>query len=205
MRRVIRGVVKRVVEGAVKLMDAAGFIDEIFLSREYFQHYGITSSPLPGAEAVMVREGNMVFVVATDDRRYRISLENGEVALYDDQGQKVHFKRNNAMEVVCTGALAASAAESMTATCPLVTVVAAEKVTFQTPLAEYTGNLSVAGDIGCQGGIAGVGNISSDGNVSAQGDVSDGHQSMAADRAVYNGHNHPGDSGGTTGTPNQEQ
>ena len=34
--------------------------------------------------------------------------------------------------------------------------------------------------------------------------VGSGGQSMAAMRSIYNSHNHPGDSGGTTGNPHQE-
>lgn len=37
------------------------------------------------------------------------------------------------------------------------------------------------------------------------GDVADKVRTMADDRKIYDGHNHPGDSGGTTGSPNQKQ
>jgi len=38
---------------------------------------------------------NHAIVIAIDDRRYRLSaLERGEVALYDDQDQVVHLRRN---------------------------------------------------------------------------------------------------------------
>lgn len=65
---------------------------------ERFQNYGLTSVPFPGAEGVMVcvsGSRDHGILVAVDDRRYRLkSLLPGEVALYDDQGQKVHLTRN---------------------------------------------------------------------------------------------------------------
>jgi phage baseplate assembly protein V len=66
-------------------------------SAERFQQYGFTSVPLPGAEAVLVApDGDQShgIVIATDDRRYRLkNLQAGEVALYNDQGSKVHLKK----------------------------------------------------------------------------------------------------------------
>lgn len=65
---------------------------------EHFEPYGHTSCPLPGAEAVAAffdgdRSHGVVLVVA--DRRYRLkNLAAGEVAIFDDQGQKVHLTRD---------------------------------------------------------------------------------------------------------------
>jgi len=65
---------------------------------ERFQQYGFTSVPLEGAEAIVLHIGggrDHGIVVATEDRRYRLTaLADGEVALYDDQGQNVHIKRD---------------------------------------------------------------------------------------------------------------
>lgn len=62
------------------------------------QHWGLASRPKAGADAVVVflggNRGNGV-VIATGDRRFWLKgLAEGEVALYDDQGQKVHLTRN---------------------------------------------------------------------------------------------------------------
>lgn len=67
---------------------------------ERFQEYGLTSHPHEGAEAIVLFIGgdrSHGVVVALDDRRYRLSLEKGEVALYDDQGQVVHLKREGVL------------------------------------------------------------------------------------------------------------
>jgi phage baseplate assembly protein V len=64
---------------------------------ERFQEYGFTSVPHAGAEAVMVSVGGLRshgIVIAVEDRRYRLTgLVGGEVAIYDDQGQKLHLQR----------------------------------------------------------------------------------------------------------------
>lgn len=65
---------------------------------EHFEPYGYTAHPLQGAEAAIGfvegdRSHGIALVVA--DRRYRLlGLKTGEVAIYDDQGQKVHLTRD---------------------------------------------------------------------------------------------------------------
>lgn len=94
------------------------------------------------------------------------------------------------------------------------TLVAPTKVTVQTALAEvdapqsnFTGNVSIAGGLTCTGTFgASGGKIQTPGNIeSTAGEVKDKIRTMAADRAIYNGHAHPGDSGGTTGLPLPQQ
>lgn len=191
----IRAIIKSVVQGTIQRISATawGDIDD----REYFQHYGLTSRPKAGGEAIFIRQGNNIIAIASDDRRYRLALEEGEVALYDDQGQKVHLKRDG-IEV--------ESPTKITATAPEVTIVASTKVTIDSPLTECTGNLSVAGGINSTGtyGASG-GKIQTPGNVEAGGDVKDATRTMAGDRSIYNGHHHPenGSGGGTTSAPSE--
>jgi phage baseplate assembly protein V len=61
------------------------------------QNYGFTAHPFAGADAFLVclggsREQTIALVV--DDRRYRLLLQEGEVAMYDDQGQAVKLLRD---------------------------------------------------------------------------------------------------------------
>ncbi|MEL4016557.1 phage baseplate assembly protein V [Dryocola clanedunensis] len=60
-----------------------------------------------------------------------------------------------------------------------------------------TKNLTVAGNTMLQASL----DVAS--NVTAKGEVLDAKGTMNQIRTTYNGHNHKGDSGGTTGTPNQ--
>ena len=63
---------------------------------QHLQPYGFQSRPKPGADAVVVSMGSSAsqrVVLMAVDRRWNIELEEGEVAIVDDLGQRVHFKR----------------------------------------------------------------------------------------------------------------
>lgn len=176
----IRGIFTSVVEGVIKRFSATGRCDETIENREYFQHYGFTSMPHSGAETIIIANGNQVIAIASDDRRYRIVLENGEVALYDSQGQFVHLMSGGKIEALALTAIKATA--------PTVEVVATTKVTMTTPLVEMSGNLVVTGKITAA-------------NVTAVTHVADanGAKTMASMRATYNGHHHA-----TSTTPTEQ-
>lgn len=92
---------------------------------ERVQNYGFTSVPLDGIEGVALFPGGFRehgFVIATDDRRYRLTgLEAGEVAIYTDQGDKVVIERGGTIRVT-----------------------AATKVVVAAPLVELAGNTDAA-------------------------------------------------------------
>jgi phage gp45-like len=176
----VRVIIKSVVEGVIKRFSATGRVGEDFTDREYFQHYGYTSRPKPGAEGVIddsVR--NHIIMVASDDRRYRIAIEEGEVALYDDQGQVVKLKRGKEVHIYGCDKLTADVGVETKITCPLVRIVAATKVRLETPLLEVTGEIRDRCD-------------------------SSG-RTMSDMRGIYNGHTHPENNvnGGSTNAPNQ--
>jgi phage gp45-like len=104
----IRGIVITVLEGLIKRFSASGRAGETIGNREYMQHYGYTSRPKPGAEIIIINEGNHYLAIASDDRRYRLAVEEGEVALYTDEGDAVHMKRGNNIEVTCGNKLLAT-------------------------------------------------------------------------------------------------
>jgi len=123
----IRGIIQQVIEGAIKRFSASGRPDETINDREYFQHYGFTSRPKAGAEIIVIREGNHIIAVASDDRRYRIALEEGEVAIYTDEGDKIHLKRGRKIEVaggeevtISTKAAVVTASTSCQVNSPLI-------------------------------------------------------------------------------------
>lgn len=93
-------------------LTAGSFKDDV----EHLEPYGFTSRPHPGAEGVAVfpggdRSHGVVVVVA--DRRFRLKgLKPGEVALYTDEGDKIHFERGRKLTVV-TATLNIQASESV--------------------------------------------------------------------------------------------
>lgn len=70
--------------------------DELRDGVEHMQNYGFTSHPTGGDVAVAFLGGNREqgIVIVIDDRRFRLSLEAGEVAMYDDQGNKIELLRD---------------------------------------------------------------------------------------------------------------
>jgi phage gp45-like len=175
----IRGIITSVFEGVIKRFSASGRAGETFTDREYFQHYGYTSRPLPGAEGIIFREGNHIIMIASDDRRYRIALDEGEVALYDHQGQVIKLKAGKEVQIYGCDKLTADVAVETKITCPLVRLVASTKVRIEAPLLEVTGEIKDRCD-------------------------STG-RSMSEMRQVYNSHTHPENNttGGSTNSPNQ--
>lgn len=95
-------------------------------------------------------------------KRYQLELLEGEVALHDDQGQKVHLTRNG---IVIDGGGKP------------ITLTNAPTVRMETAMLEVTGDIKDQCDAG--------------------------GKTMVQMRATFDGHTHPGDSGGTTGAPNQ--
>lgn len=117
-----RAVVRRVVDtGKLQTLQADALADET-RDVERMQNYGFTGVPPSGSEAVIVFVGGRRehgIAVAVDDRRCRLSgLEQGEVAVYTDQGDKVVIRRGGTIEVT-----------------------ASTKVVVTTPVVELAGNV----------------------------------------------------------------
>lgn len=107
---VSRAVVNLVKEtGLMQGVQVTILADEVADDVENFQAYGFTSSPLPGAEAIVVSiggsRGHPVAVVVADRRtRFKgpggTGMALGEVAAYTDKGQRVHLKIDGSMALV---------------------------------------------------------------------------------------------------------
>lgn len=153
---------------------------------ERFQEYGFTSVPKPGAEAVVVFAGgdrSHGLIVAIDDRRYRLrGLEEGEVAIYTDEGDRVHIKRGGVIEVVAGDTIYASATS---------VVIDADSVTLGAPTVTCTGALNVQGATTLSGSLAANGGAEVTGMLTNNG------------INVGSTHTHPGvtTGPGSTGTP----
>jgi phage baseplate assembly protein V len=99
-----RGVVKLINDGLkLQHVQISLLAEEVHDDVERFQNYGFTSVPFPGAEALVVAVGGdrgHSIVVAVDDRRYRLQgLEQGEVALYTDEGDQIVLRRGGQIEI----------------------------------------------------------------------------------------------------------
>lgn len=101
---------------------------------EHLEPYGFTARPLDGAEALAGfiggdRSHGVVIVVS--DRRYRIQgLKSGEVAIYTDEGDKIHLKRGRVIDI-----------ETQT-----LNIKATTGVNFDTPEITQTGRIVSQGD-----------------------------------------------------------
>lgn len=189
-----RAIVRLVNDGAkLQAVQLGVLADETREGCERFQEYGFTSVPLPGAEAVVLFVGGRRdhgLVVAVDDRRHRkIGLQPGESAIYTDEGDYVILKRGRIVEVK-----------------------AGTKLRVDAPLAELTGNVTIAGTLQVTGIVTALAAVAVTGAVTAAGvtatgpaGVADSTGTMAAMRTKYNSHTHPenGTGGGTTSAPNQ--
>jgi phage gp45-like len=143
MIAMVRGIIKSIAEGKIKKVSASGRSDETFDEREYFQHYGFTSRPLKDGELILIREGNHIVAIASDDRRYRIAVEDGEVALYTDEGDKIHFKRGKEIEIVCGNKLTATVENDVEITTKRAKISASEKCEIISPDIKLTSDSTV--------------------------------------------------------------
>lgn len=164
---------------------------------------------------------NAIQAKATEAPRYHRRRNGTDEKIEKDGTRRVYVAKDDILEVEGDGTLTIrgnvtiivdgqadiTVAGPSTITTPTATVHAETLVELDTPLVHATGNLAVDGGISCAGtyGTSG-GKISTPGDIeSTGGDVKDSVRSMAADRGIFNEHTHPGDSGGTTGAPNQQQ
>lgn len=177
IERVFRRVILMVGRGRIKTGKDDGNIQklqvklgemEIRDNTPRMAEYGYTSMPPADTDAVLLFVGgdrSNGIIIATGNQTYRLrGLQTGEVALYDDQGQKVYLTRAG---IVIDGAGKP------------VTIHNTPSVTADTPLVHTTGDVHVDG------------NLNVGGNIVAQGDISDhGNKTMAAMRSTYNSHKH---------------
>ena len=171
---IARGIIKTTDDSTIiQKLQLSLLADEVIDKLDHIQQYGFTSVPKEGAETVALFIGgnrDHGVVIATDDRRYRKKdLENGEVALYTDEGDYIYFKRN--------GEIWVSAAAKVKVTAPNVEIVASTKVTLTSPTVETSGNLNVGGNVVAV-------------NVTASGAVSANGVTIANIKTTFNSHTH---------------
>lgn len=137
-----RGVVRRVTDtNGRQQLQVELLKDELRDDIEHMQNYGFTSHAKGGDVAVAFIGGNREqgIVLAVDDRRYRLVLQPGEVAMYDDLGNKVELLRD------------------------MVKVTAAQHAEVQAPTIKLIGEIELVGSLKVQGDIESTGIITNNG------------------------------------------
>ena len=111
--------------------------------RPRLAEYGFSSFPHPGCDVILVFTGgnrSNGAVIGTGDQRYRLHLVEGEVAISDDLGQKVHLTRSGI--VIDGGGLPITIQDT-----PSLTVNATTEVLLNTPLLKVAGDIVATGNI----------------------------------------------------------
>lgn len=142
---------------------------------ERFQQYGYTSHPHSGAEAVVAAVGGA--------RAHLVALSVDD-RRYRPKGLEagevcLYTDEGDELRFKRGRLIAVTAGSKLEVTAPEAVFNCSASVTLNTPKVIATGDIEAAGQI------------------------RDGVGTMQGMRDTYNGHDHPGDSGGTTGAPNQ--
>ena len=178
-----RGVVESVDDTPMMRTVQAEFLPgDVREGLEHFEPYGFTSRVKQGAEAIGAffngdRSHGVVLVTA--DRRFRLHVEEGEVAVFDDQGQKVVLKRDGIL-VETPKNLTATVGGNAVATVSGTTTLKSGAVTIDAPSVHITGTLAVDGHISGTGGLAvsGGSGAAVTGSITATGDITAGSISL---------------------------
>lgn len=175
---------------------------EVLPNMEHAEPYGFTSEPIvsPQTDAFAIffdgnRDNGVVLSFA--DRQFRIkNMKAGEVAIYDDQGQKVYFKRDEILIETPKNLTAKVSGNVVADVGGNTTVKCGGTIDATSPQTNIHGPLTVDGLIIGKGGLAisGGSGATVDGALKTTGDVQAGSISLQ-------GHTHTGDSGGTTSVP----
>lgn len=174
----------------LQTVQAKAIENEVLDGMEYFEPYGFTSKPFTGAEpliaTVEAKRGHEV-VICIADRRYRLKdLADGEVALFDDQGNQVWLQRDQ----IYIKAVTHLEAEAPTT-----------KITSTTT---HIGDVTIQGKLVVDGPVEFTQTLNVDGALTSGTSIADPTGTMQGMRDTYDNHDHTGDSGGTTGKANQK-
>lgn len=186
----------------VSLLQARGLAGEAVDSVEYFQHYGLTSSPPAGSMGIALPLNGATshtVIIATEHGTYRLkSLNPGEVALYTDEGASVVLKRGKIIEATC---------DEYRVNCKKYSVNAADSADFSTPRVTATQEVIATGKITGSGGMAISGSSGGaaatfTGSVQQTGGSYQTTGDVTAGTISLRGHTHSnGNNGSPTGVP----
>jgi len=160
---VARGVAMLVGEGKVQ---ARVLADEVLPNIDRVEPYGFSYRPKAGAQTFLLfpsgdRSHGIAIIIG--DKQYNMQLQEGEVALHDDEGNHVHIKRG--------GEIVATANARITLKAPDIVL---DGNVLATQAATVNQGLSVLGQDGGESAV--TGNFRIIGTISCNGkDISDTH------------------------------
>lgn len=187
------GILIRPIKTKVLLMVAHGLIeatkdsDELqklqatFLAGETkndvrkMHHFGFSSYAPKGSECIAVSVGGnreSIVIIASENRQYRFKdLGEGEVAIYSQSGDFIHFKKDNEIEV-STKKLTVNAVDEVTVNTKTANVNATTATNIASPITTIDGELIVTGDTTLSGEVTAEKSVNVTEDVIATGDVS---------------------------------
>lgn len=125
------GKVLLVKDGNTQSLQAQTANNEIADNVKFIESYGFTAKPKPNSECVLLNlQGNAGNVVALviGNREFRFkTLKDGEVAMYDDSGNLLHFKNGGNIDF--------QAPATINQTAPTIIIKGANNVTVETQTA----------------------------------------------------------------------
>jgi phage gp45-like len=95
----IKGTISNVTDAAYRTAVFAGRYAK-YGARAFVQQFGFRSRPNDNAQAILVRFGDNMVIIGTDDSRYTITLQPGEAVMHNSDGDKVHMKSGREIDVV---------------------------------------------------------------------------------------------------------
>jgi phage baseplate assembly protein V len=113
---------------------------------EQCEQYGFCSHALNDAEPIVLSVGGnsgRALVLLVNDRRHRIEITEGQVAMYTANGDKVHLDNAGVIHLKST-----------------------TKVLLETPLAEFSADVTIGGNVQINGNQNIVGNSTSPNHIS---------------------------------------
>ncbi len=166
VRAAFRGVLNLVKSGSdIQQVQVSGLADETIQDLELMQHFGFTSVPPSGTQAVIIPLGGKTthgIIVATENGSFRVkNLKNGETAIYDSSGSTIILKNNRVIDVEC---------DVYNVKCKTYQVTASEGATINGDLTQADGSFSTSGDVTASGDVSANGTSLSTHKHNEQGD-----------------------------------
>lgn len=166
VRAAFRGILNLVKSGSdIQQVQVSGLADETIQDLELMQHFGFTSVPPAGTQAVVIPLGGKTthgIIVATEHGSFRVkNLKNGETAIYDSSGSTIILKNNRVIDVEC---------DAYNVKCKTYQVTASEGATINGDLTQADGSFSTSGDVTASGDVSANGTSLSTHKHNEQGD-----------------------------------